>query len=96
MCTRIHVYTELISRVLSCPLRLEFFYFFSLSKKMHLGVSKYIFVDKVVVGRGVWLHVKRIGLKSQYTVFTVKISHFSQGTWFKVPEFTLGGRCGGR
>ena len=53
---------------------------------MHLGVSKYIFVDKVVVGRGVWLHVKRIGLKSQYTVFTVKISHFSQGTWFKVPE----------
>ena len=54
---------------------------------MHLGVSKYIFVDKVVVGRGVWLHVKRIGLKSQYTVFTVKISHFSQGTWFKVPEY---------
>ena len=56
---------------------------------MHLGVSKYIFVDKVVVGRGVWLHVKRIGLKSQYTVFTVKFSHFSQGTWFKVPEYNL-------
>ena len=53
---------------------------------MHLGVSKYIFVDLVVVGRGVWLHVKRIDLKSQYTVFTVKFSPFSQGTWFKVPE----------
>ena len=51
-------------------------------KNAPIGVSKHIFVDKVVVGRGVWLHVKMIGFKSQYAVFTVKISHFSQGTWF--------------
>ena len=48
-------------------------------KKMHLGVSKYIFVDKVVVGHGVWLYVKRIGWKSQYTVFTVKFFSFFWG-----------------
>ena len=63
-----------------------FFWVWVWVKKMHLGVSKYIFVDKVVVGHGVWLYAKRIGWKSQYTVFTVKIFSFFWGTWFKVPE----------
>ena len=64
-----------------------FFWVWVWVKKMHLGVSKYIFVDKVVVGHGVWLYAKRIGWKSQYTVFTVKIFSFFWGTWFKVPEW---------
>ena len=55
-----------------------FFCFWVGVKKMHLGVSKNIFVDKVVVGHGVCLYVKRIGWKSQNTVFTVKFSHFSE------------------
>ena len=53
---------------------------------MYLGVSKNIFVDKVVVGRLHKRYVKKSWLKKSYTVSVGKFSHFSQGTWFKLLE----------
>ena len=50
---------------------------------MYLGVSKNIFVDKVVVGRLHKRYVKKRWLKKSYIVSVGKFSHFSQGTWFK-------------
>ena len=56
---------------------------------MYLGVSKNIFVDKVVVGRLHKRYVKKSWLKKSYTVSVGKFSHFSQGTWFKLLEYIM-------